>query len=105
MQFDAEAHGIPAAGRSLTQVEVAAGTSTVTVLDGSVLDGDIGKQISIPGAADMSATLAGFPQSRRIEQDTTTSPSPCRPAWAASARTSTTVGGSSSKVLGPGVAH
>jgi hypothetical protein len=67
MQFDAEAHGIPAAGRSLTQVEVAAGTSTVTVLDGSVLDGDIGKQISIPGAADMSATLAGFPQSRRIE--------------------------------------
>jgi len=53
MQFDAEAHGIPAAGRSLTQVEVAAGASTVTVLDGSVLDGDIGKQISIPGAADM----------------------------------------------------
>ena len=60
MHFDAAAAGIPAAGKSLTQVSVAAGSSSIKVPAGSVLDDDVGKQISIPGAVDMEAVIVGF---------------------------------------------
>ena len=67
MRFNVEDFGLEARGRCLERVSVEANSSTVRVHDGSILAGDIGKQISIPGAVDMDATIVELVDFRRIE--------------------------------------
>jgi hypothetical protein len=66
VRFNVEDFGLEARGRCLERVSVEANSSTVRVHDGSILAGDIGKQISIPGAVDMDATIVELVEFRRI---------------------------------------
>jgi hypothetical protein len=67
VRFNVEDFGLEARGRCLERVSVEANSSTVQVHDGSILAGDIGKHISIPGAVDMDATILELAEFRRIE--------------------------------------
>jgi hypothetical protein len=65
--LDAADFGCVASGRWLRKVAVAAGSSVLTVPSGAVLGVDVGASISIPGAADMSATIEKLPGAKPVE--------------------------------------
>jgi hypothetical protein len=62
----AEHFGCAADGQGLRQVSIAAGSSVLTVPAGAVLGVDIGASISIPGGADMDATIQGMPGAKEV---------------------------------------
>ena len=66
MILHAEDSGCAADGRWLRQVSIAAGSSVLTVPAGAVLGVDIGASISIPGAADMDATIQKMPDAKKV---------------------------------------
>jgi hypothetical protein len=67
VRFNVEDFGLEARDRCLERASVEANSSTVRVHDGSILAGDIGKQISIPGAVDMDAMIVELVEFRRID--------------------------------------
>jgi hypothetical protein len=66
MILHAQDFGCAADGRWLRQVSIAAGSPTLTVPEGAVLGVDIGASISIPGAADMDATIQAMPGAKTV---------------------------------------
>src|SRR5215471_8985332 len=58
MQLHADDFGCIPDGRVLDKVAIAAGSSQLDVLAGALRPGDVGKHISIPGAADLTAIIA-----------------------------------------------
>src|SRR3954447_3644715 len=54
-------------GRWLRGVSIPAGSSALTVPTGSVLDVDVGKSISIPGAVDMVATIRELTGAKAVQ--------------------------------------
>jgi hypothetical protein len=66
MILHAEDFGCAADGRWLRQVPIAAGSSVLTVPAGAVLGVDVGASISIPGAADMGATIEKMPDAKKV---------------------------------------
>ena len=67
MRFNVEDFGLEARGRCLEHVSMQADTQIVSAQDGSILAGEIGKQISIPGAVDMDAEILELVESRDID--------------------------------------
>jgi hypothetical protein len=59
-------------GRWLREVSITAGSASLSVPPGSVLAVDVGASISVPGAADMVATIADMPDAKNVERATTT---------------------------------
>jgi hypothetical protein len=59
MQFNVADFGCVADGRCPERVSIEAGSSVLRVGDRSVVATEVGKQIAIPGAIDMHATIAG----------------------------------------------
>src|SRR5438034_10058709 len=48
-------------GRVLERVSIAAGSADFTAVDGALRATDVGKNIAIPGALDLVATIAALP--------------------------------------------
>ena len=72
MILKADDLGCAADGRWLREVSITAGSASLTVPPGSVLAVDVGASISVPGAADMVATIADMPEAKKVERATIT---------------------------------
>ena len=54
-------------GRFLERASITAGSTTLTDLDSTLRPADVGKNIAIPGAADLAATIVGLSEAREIK--------------------------------------
>ena len=66
MSLNADDFGCVAAGRWLRGVSIAADSAVMTIPAGAVLGTDVGASVSIPGAADMQATIQSLPESKKV---------------------------------------